>query len=312
MPFKIYSIDDLPGNEWSILTKNSVYSSPEFARVWRTMNGKEIFFTEENNGKLSAGMAGVIFGRYFLKRFQSMPDGLNGGAFFAEDCSIEEERRFMRSVCDWLRLNRFIRADIHNPASEINIKDYKKEDMITHIIRLDGESILPPGSNVKKHIRTGKRRGAMIAIIDNNKYLDNFYKLVKKTSKRHKEKPRFSKEFFAELLKLSANNDNILWLAIFSGDIMIGSRICFIEQSQLLAWQYYSDKEYSHLKPGYLLLDYIINFAIKRGIRTINLGWSPFGAMSLIDFKKRWGGREKTFPCYTYFSPLGKLVYVWR
>ena len=89
MSLKIYSAEDLPENQWSILVKNSLYSSPEFARIWRTMNGREMFFMEDNNGEPAAGMTGIMFGRSFLSRFQSMPDGLYGGPGFVDNYPAE-------------------------------------------------------------------------------------------------------------------------------------------------------------------------------------------------------------------------------
>ncbi len=309
MSLKIYSAENLPENQWSILTKNSLYSSLEFARIWRTMNGREIFFLEDNGGKPTAGMAGIMFGWSLLSRFQSMPDGLYGGPYFADDYPAEKKDRFIQSVFEWLRTQRVLRADIHNPSIEIDNRYFRREDMVTQIISLCDKSFTPPDSKIRKHIRTGKRRGAVVSVFDNFDYLEDFFKLVKKTGRRHSEKPRFPKEWFGELLKLSIDDDRILWLAVFAENKMIGSRICFIDQSQLLTWQYYSDKEYGHFKPGYLLLDHIIGLALKRKIGKINLGWSPPDAESLKDFKKRWGGEEKILNCYTYFSRLGKLLY---
>ncbi len=312
MSLKIYSAEDLPGNLWSTITKNSLYSAPEFVRIWRTMKGRDIFFLEENGGRQTAGMAGVMFGRSFLSRFQSMPDGVYGGPYFSDDYATNKKGLFVQSVFNWLRAKRVMRVDIHNPSIEIDNRYFRREDMVTQVISLTRGSFTPPDSKIREHIRTGKRRGAEISVFDKIDYLDDFFELVKKTSRRHNEKPRFPKEWFGELLKLSVNDNRILWLAAFTENKMIGSRICFIDQSQLLTWQYYSDREYGHLKPGYLLLDYIINYAIERKIKTINLGWSPPEAEFLRNYKKRWGGQEIVLNCYTYVSQLGKRLYSWR
>ncbi len=309
MAFKICSAEDLPGDQWSIITKNSLYSSPEFVRIWRTMSGRDVFFLEENGGKLLAGMTGVMFGRSFSGRFQSMPDGLNGGPYFTEDYTSAKKGQFIQSVFNWLKSKRVLRADIHNPSVEIDNINFQRRDMITQIIHLGNESFTPPDSKIREHIRTGRRRGAIVAVFDKFDYLDGFFELVEKTSRRHDARPRYPKIWFRELLKLSIIDDRILWWAVFGENKMIGSRICFIDRSQLLTWQYYSDKEYGHLKPGYLLLDYIINYAVERKIKTINLGASPPEAESLRDYKKRWGGQERTLNYYTHYSRLGKLLY---
>jgi len=309
MALKIYSADNLSVHQWSVLTKNSLYYSPEFVSLWRTMKGRDIFFVEEEGEQLLAGMAGVIFGRSYLSRFQSMPDGVYGGPCFSENCTVEQKQRFIDSVLDWLRSKKTMRIDIHNPPEDIENINFQRGDMPTRIIPIEEKSFEPPDNKIRKHIRTGKRRGAVVSIFNNAGSLDDFFKLVEETSSRHSEKPRFSKEWFSGLLKISRDDNRILWLKVTDENKLIGSRICFIDKSQILAWQYYSDREYSHLKPGYLMMDYIINYAIENKIGTINLGWSPPEAETLLDYKKRWGGQENMLNYYTYFSRLGKLLY---
>jgi hypothetical protein len=309
MSLKIYSAENLPVDQWSILTKNSLYCSAEFVRLWRTMNGRDIFFLEEDNNRIVAGMAGVMFGRSFLSRFQSMPDGVYGGPYYNENRTTDDKSQFIHSVFDWLQSEKILRIDIHNPSDRIEDNNFQRRDMVTHVIELEGESFEPPDNKIREHIRTGKRRGASVKIFDDVGSIDAFFELVKKTSRRHNEKPRFPKDWFRELLKISLVDERILWLAVIAEDKIIGSRICFIDRYQLLTWQYYSDKSYGHLKPGYLLLDFILNYALKRKIKAVNLGWSPPEAESLRDYKIRWGGREKTLDYYTYFSRLGNLIY---
>ena len=311
MSLKIYTSDDLPGESWSDLTGNLIYSSPPFARLWRTKNGREIFFLDGATDDPSAGMAGVIFGSRFFRRFQSMPDGLRGGPYFSKDCGENDKRKFMANVFNWLKSNSIIRADIHKSTFNIGIEGFRRRETKTHIIDLDENNFKPPSGKIREHIRTGKRRGANVAMMHEKKYLDDFYRLATKTGQRHNTEPRYPKQFFAELLKISTDNDRILWLAVFAEDKMIGSRICFIDDRRLLTWQYFSDKEYSHLKPGYLLLDYIINYAIDHDIGTIDLGGTPSGAKTLVDYKERWGGHADSYPCHTWYSRLGGMYYRW-
>ncbi|MCX6825640.1 MAG: hypothetical protein NTV06_00015, partial [candidate division Zixibacteria bacterium] len=90
MSFKILSSDELPGEEWSLLTGDSFLSSPAFASLWEIFDGRAVFLVEEENGALKAGMAGVVFGRKYIRRFKSMPDGLYGGIFWAGGISDED------------------------------------------------------------------------------------------------------------------------------------------------------------------------------------------------------------------------------
>ncbi len=307
-----FSAENLPRESWSVLTRNSIYASPEFARLWRPMNGRERFFICEPIDNPPAGMAGVVFGRCLLKRFQSMPDGLKGGPFFSKECDETDKRKFMAEIFFWLKSNSFIRADIHNSDYDFNIEGFQRRETKTHILDLFGDNFKPLSGKVRKHIRTGKRRGATIAMMHEKKPLDDIYDLAIKTAQRHNKRPKYSRQFLGELLKISADNDRILWPAVFADDKIIGSRICFIDQGRLLTWQYYSDKKYSHLKPGYLLLDYIINYAQDNNIKIIDMGWSPPDALSLIDYKEQWGGIAGSCSGYTYYNWLGKILYRWK
>lgn len=312
MPFKIYSSNDLPLSEWSSITGGSIFSSPEFAGVWRAANREEAFFLEEEDSVIKAGIVGVVFGKRILRRYQSMPDGLQGGPYFIGDYSYDQKDRFMQYFFRWLKSKGIIRADIHNPSIELDTESFRKREAMTHVITFNGESYNPPCSKIREHIRAGKRREGQIEILDDEKYLDKFYNLVLITEKRHGRKPRYSIGFFHRLLRIALKDSRILWLMVLSEDKMIGSRICFIEGPQMLTWQYYSDKKFTHLKPGYLLLDYIIDYAFENDIKTLNLGASPADADALIDFKERWGGERHNLPYYTYLSHIGKLVYGWR
>ena len=120
MPLKVYAAHDLPKAEWSKLAGNSIFSSPEFAIPWRTMGGREVFLAREESGMIRAGMAGVVFGRRFTRRFQSMPDGTFGGPFFSDPEDAAERNEFMVRIHDWLKSQGIIRADIHRPRSKID------------------------------------------------------------------------------------------------------------------------------------------------------------------------------------------------
>jgi hypothetical protein len=312
MSFKIYSADDLPEADWSILTSGSFFSSPGFIRIWRTAGGRDVFFLRENQDRPEAGLAGVIFGRGFLARFQSAPDGLYGGPFFAAGCPDSTRRDFLRVVCDWMKDKRILRADIHNPQEPLNMEPMSRVDTFCHTVRLSEHYLDTIPRKVRKHIDIGKRRGGIIARMDDLKYLDAFYDLVVATEKRHRQKPRYTYELFKALFELSLADDRIIWPIMLAGDRIVASRIGFIERSQIFSWQYFSDREHNSLKPNYLLMDSVINCAAARGTKILNLGWSPPEAASLIEFKESWGGQLTPVPNYIYMSRLGKIIYKWR
>ncbi|UCD93665.1 MAG: hypothetical protein JSU69_07795, partial [Candidatus Zixiibacteriota bacterium] len=148
MPLKIYAAHDLPKTEWSKLTGNSIFSSPEFAVLWRTIGGREIFLAREESGAIKAGMAGVVFGGRFIRRFQSMPDGTFGGPYFRDPDDAAEKSGFMTLIHGWLKSQRIISADIHRPCSKIETNIFERRETTTQTVSLDGGVYEPPNSKV--------------------------------------------------------------------------------------------------------------------------------------------------------------------
>jgi lipid II:glycine glycyltransferase (peptidoglycan interpeptide bridge formation enzyme) len=312
MSLKIFSEKNLPLDKWINLTDNSLYSSPQFVLVWKTMYKREIFMVLENEGIFKAGIAGMVYGNKFLRRFQSMPDGLAGGPFFDNSLSNEEREQFVDYLAKWFQSMNVIRADINEPQADLNSKYFTRRETYTHIVSLGNDSLEKLNPKIKEHIRTGAKRGTVIEILNDSKYIDDFYELVIVSEKRHGVKPRYSKQFFIELFNRFKEDKRVLWLMARAGDKMIGSRICFINNDQISLWQYYSDNEYNSFKPGELLIHHIFKYAMEIGLKYINLGWSPPGAGSLVAYKEKWGGVKTVFPYYTFFNRVGKLFYGWR
>jgi hypothetical protein len=312
MSLKVFSAGDLPKDRWSSLTDNSIYSSPEFAAVWCTMGGRELFLAEELGGRIVAGMAGNVFGRKIFRRFQSMPDGISGGPFFADDCTLDQRGEFLHSVYAWLKNEKIIKADIHDPCCKMDTNLFRLHRARTHVISLDTENFRPPDEKISKHIRAAKRREGTLGVISSREQLAQFYELVGKTERQHGVRPRYPREFFERLIEIALDDERIYWPVVFEKGRMIGSRICFIESSRIFSWQHYHDRAFSHLKPGYLLLDHIINYAREKNLKSLNLGWSPPGAASLIEYKERWGAEGHFFDSYTYLSGIGRAYYGWR
>lgn len=313
MPLKIFSDKSLPREEWSYLTNNSIYVSPEFVSIWKTKNGRAVFFADESNGKLRAGMAGVIFGKRFLKRFQSMPDSLNGGPFYIPGYDSKRKSEFIEAVFNRLKSLNIIRADITNPGEKITSPVFKEFRMSTHVIQLEGDSYQPPSRKVRGDVRAGKSRGAVVRVFDDPEYLEASYQLSCQTGKRfNRKKPEFPPLFFERLFEISKKDDRILWLMALDNNRLIGSKVCLIDRGRIFLWLYYSDYESRHLKTDYLLNDAIIKYALKNKLTCLNFGWSPPDAKNLIAYKERWGGVPDTIPYYTYFSSIGKMIYRWR
>jgi len=309
MAFHIYSAKDLPLEAWSSLTGNSFFASPAFASLWEVFGGSELFLADEEQGVLKAGMAGIVFGRKYLRRFQSMPEGLYGGIYWNDAVSEMEKRQFIASFENYLKKEKFIRADIYNPSPPFHAAAFEERTESTHILHLENTPNKFPNRRMERYIRHARNEGDIrVVTLNDESYLEDFYHLVLATSRRHNSKPRYSREFFKRLLIIAKEDSRVIWPIVLSGDTITASHICFVERSQIFDWQSYSDRD-DPLRPNYLLYDYIVNLAVSLNIKEINLGGSPPGVDSLVEFKERWGGRKSTYSYYTYLSGLGKLFY---
>ncbi len=308
--FKIYSGETLNRERWSILAEKSLMASPDFVAVWQNSKIRPVFFALEENERILAGMPGVLSGGRLMPRFESMIDGFPGGAIAVKDDPDIKLELYKRTL-DYFRKNRFFRATIHDSGTETAPPEYRLSTHLTHILDLDDPEAGRDRS-VNIHIRTGKRRDAEVVVFNNPGWLHDFHGLVAITSGRHKTVPRYDKTLFERLLELSRTDRRIIWIAAQYEDRLIASSISFILGDRILNWQGCSDREHGNLKANYLLMDYIIGRARELGINKIDLGGSPRDAEGLIEFKKRWGGRETEVKSYTYYSAMGALYYRWK
>jgi lipid II:glycine glycyltransferase (peptidoglycan interpeptide bridge formation enzyme) len=305
---KIYTDKDLPRSDWEELTNGSFFSSPQFASIWRAKGGRPMFYVDEERGKLRAGIAGVVFGQGMWHRYESMPSGLYGGPFFSKDFSMSDKGSFIDSFCQYVNSLRPLRVHIYKPATDINNTLLTPCKASTHIIQLT-DDYEQPEKKIIKHIRAAKKRGGMIEQINSGDDITGFYRLFKATYKRHRQRIVLPISLFQRLFDIARDDKRIVWLKVTYENKMIASRLAFIDNTELFSWQFVHDKEYSRLKPGYLLLDYMIQFAREQGLKSLNLGGSPEDAGSLQEYKERWGGVKREYRYYSYYSRLGKLLY---
>ncbi len=309
MSFKIYFSHNLPKEKWSQLTDNSIYFDPVFADAWKSMKGKPVYLVDERDNYFVAGMPGIMFGKSVFRRFQSMPDGFRGGPIFADGYSDEDRLGFINNITDWLKSMNVMRADIHFPYNEIDSIYFARRENTTHVIHLKGGKYNPPGQNLRNHIAAAhKRGGEVVSPMDKSK-VDHYFRLAELTAKRHGKKQPFPKQFYEKILEIAISDDRIIWPVVEYKGNPVAYRICFISGKELTTWQYYSDKEFDRIRPGYLLLDYLIDFAIKNKLECFNLGGSPASADSVVRFKEKWGAVENKRTFYTYFGTIGKLLY---
>lgn len=311
MSFNIYYEHDFDTGQWNSLTGNSLVSSYEFASIWHLKNKRPAFLILHDNGEYKAGMVGIISGGKLFPRFESMIDGLDGGA-----CALNDDPeligRFYTYANEFFTKNRFVRISIHNPGICKNISAYSSGQRRTHYIYMNVYNEAKCDKKINEHIRSAERRGAKIVVLDNPEILPEFRRLVDETAGRHKTRPRYDAKLYERLFQLSITDDRVIWLGAMHDDTLVASRISLVEKNRIINWQSFSSKQFRHLKANYLMMNHIIKKARTLDCSAVDLGGSPDDAKGLIDFKQRWGGKEVFLNSFTRYNGLGKIYYKWR
>ncbi len=300
---------DTPGSlkAWETLTDNSFINSPGFASIWKERGGTPIFIVDNDQGTYRAGLVLLVFGGKFYRRIESMPSGLPGGYFFAGDISPEVREEIVKKMDGTIKAYYPWRIVINGNSTNLIARGYTRALTGTHLLTVseNWETELDPG--IREHLRAAARRGARVETFDNSRDLPQFFEMAKASEEAHGQKIRYTFRFFERLWELSQNDPRIIWLKAVHDDKMIGSRISFLEHGYLINWQLYLDGDSKSFKPGYLLMEHIMRQAQSLNIKYINMGGSPAEALTLQEYKEKWGGRETEVTYYIYHNLPGRL-----
>jgi CelD/BcsL family acetyltransferase involved in cellulose biosynthesis len=80
----------------------------------------------------------------------------------------------------------------------------------------------------------------------------------------------------------------------------IGGRIVFCDGKTIFCWSSVSDTKYRNLNPSNLLLWETIEWGLKNGYHSLEMGRTRKGT-TIYDFKKSWGGNEINLSEYICF-----------
>ena len=317
MEFRILRRKELDRDAWNELAANGTFfQTCEWTDICSDgigFHASSIFLTGYEGGELVAGMPAVISRRFGFRMFYSMPYGTYGELILKNGTDEQQRDTFNANLIKYLKENRFSRisiTDFEGRLSEVGEPFLTWSPSFTHIINLESESnYIPPDERILEQVRNGLKSGTARVSIRTTEDLDSFYNLYLMTEKRHgQRKPLYSKRFFETILKLLRDSNKLYWNALMKDQRMVGSCINFIHGDTLFNWQNVSDYSKRYLRPNHVLIADAIEYAIRRGINKINLGASPPYAHSLIDFKKRWGGKEVSYDSYLSSSWLLRLL----
>jgi lipid II:glycine glycyltransferase (peptidoglycan interpeptide bridge formation enzyme) len=197
-------------------------------------------------------------------------------------------------------------ADFHNqfPVTA----GFQARRFETALVEMADANWWPPDKKIQSEIRKAEREGVQPISFDPGRHMAEFLQLMTHTEQRHGRRPKYPAAFFERLARLAEQDERVAWRVVEHDGRLAASHIYLQSGRQLLNWQVYFDKQYSFLKPNQCLLFHAARTAAARGLRYLNLGATPNDAVSLADYKRKWGGAEYRYPCLVRESWLGRLL----
>jgi hypothetical protein len=289
------------------LSSDSLFLSPEFGDLWRTMNGRPVHWVVSYNDKKVALLPGVEFGSGPLTRFQSMPEGCYG-SLLIDQHFVDRTEKLVEDLIGRL-IKKYSKLFIFDFFNTFTADErLNSETAETIVVDISGGNWEPPDKKERWAVRKAERDGLALCEFDKARHLDWFMKLMSDAERRHDRKPRYTRAFFEALAELSVTDNRVRWVVCESESELIASHIYFVERKMLFYWQSYCDQKGMELRANDFILGNLAMQSSAQGLELLNLGSSPVDADGLKQFKLKWGGRVHAYPICTYRSRLGKLL----
>jgi hypothetical protein len=285
----------------------SLYSSIQFADLWRTQGGTPVIWQLHDHDKIIAALLGLEFRYSPLTRFQAMPDGLYARPWIDASTTVRPTD-ILETLTGSISRQGYAKTYVADFDSQLDPgRGWNQVECETTIVDISDSSWEPPDATIRSEIRKAEREGVTVTPFDSSQHMDRFLKLMQGTETRHRRQPKYREQFYLELAKLAELDDRIQWVVAGRGDDLAASHIYLLDRDSALYWQAHFDKKYSFLKPNQYMLALMAAQLRARGIRKLNLGSSSGGSESLQTYKEKWGGSTYSYPLYQKQSLLGRL-----
>lgn len=302
-----YQADQINSDLVDRLAGNSLFASYAFSCLWRSLGGRPVFWTAEEEEHTLAVLCGVEFGIRPVVRFQSMPDGCYCRlAVYDLDMPMQVvvKQRLLDALCK-AHYSKLYLYDFFGDFADFN--PFESRDCRTSLVAITDNNWQPPDKKIQSEIRKAEREGINVQQFDHSRHMENFLSLMNSTETRHGRKPKYPPEFYRALAELAETDDRIQWSYVEHDGCPVASHIDLIEGDMILNWQVFFDKRFSFLKPNQYLLFRTARESSARGLRYLNLGASPDDAPALRAYKDKWGGHSHDYKCYWKRTGLGRL-----
>ena len=288
------------------LISDSFFASSGFLNLWNSMGGNPVYWVVENSEQIIGVLPAVEFGNGKLKRLQALPDGCYGSLFLLHE-KIDRQK-CTATLFDALQSHGYVKVFLFDYYNSITFKGtFDSSICQTNLVDISSSDWIPPDKKLQSEIRKAERENVQIEKFSKDKHFELFIELMQLTEQRHERKPKYTAQFFKTLVELAEIDSRIIWNICIHKDQAVSSHINFVESNQILNWQVYFDKQFSHLKANQLMLFQLAKSARDMGKQYLNLGASPVDALALSDYKNKWGCEIYEYNCYEKKSLLGKL-----
>jgi hypothetical protein len=302
------TLNQLPTAAFGLLDAASFFASTGFARLWRTVGGREVFWVTEYQGRPIAVLPGVEFGRWPLRRFQAMPDGCYASVVILRE-SLVSRQEIIASTWEGISGHGYARAYLTDYCSEFGHPNRTRiSEHNAPVVDISQPDWEPPDNRLVKQIEHAANLDLKVQLFDAKKHRSGFQRLVAATAARRGSQPKYVPAFFHALADLATEDRRIYWVYLEHEGEPVASHIHLILGDTLLNWQLFLDRRFSTLRATQYLIFEVARRMNRHGVRSMNLGVSPADAEGLIKFKQRWGGSDHKYHTLVAHSGIGRLL----
>lgn len=300
---------------WDQIRSNTMFSIYH-TKSWKsiveeTFKHSGAYITASENGDLVDALPFFLTKSHWMgEKLISTPyEGCNGG--FSSP-RVEVRKMLIERILEYaLKLNvKYVEIRSGFPMGELKESGFiEKRPLLISEITLKNldENWRRLSRNHRRNVRVAQKKGVSVVPASSWAEMEIFYELLVDHYKSLGT-PFFGKKFFRKIWdKLIQQGDAHLLLAKFDQEI-IGGHLLFFSGKTLIS-KYSAckkNKGFSKLYPAYALFWEGIRVGIDRHFRKFNLGITGECNTGLLDFKSRFGSKNR--PVYFYYYPIsGKI-----
>ena len=226
-------------------------------------------------------MKSKLFGNYIV----SLPFFNYGGMLTADDSVasvlLDVSRKMLSgNGVDHIELRHLTKC------ADVSVTKQHKVTMILSLAENEEEQWKCLDGTVRNQIRKAEKSGLQ-AVVGRMELLDGFYEVFCRNM-RDRGTPVYGRNFFSNVLEQFPETSRILSVSC-GGRAVASALLTWFKGTLEIPWAS-SDRDFSTLYPINLLYWEAIRFAIGRGAKSLDFGWSTQGERA-YKFNKLWGAR---------------------